>query len=163
MKKILYLIMAVVISALVSGCASPGIEVKVPNAEHKIEIFKKHNVYSFFKYDKSLSLRGREGDSLIMKKQFKQVFNIVATLGLSKNYKYMALVNENFNNLSGYPINTWDSMKKFINLYGYKHYQGSFVKSLTSGNNIFLKVVYLKERIPGLFLWNLKKLSRDTQ
>jgi len=90
------------------------------------------------------------------------MFNVVSDYGLKNGYSYMAMVNKQFNNLSGYPINSWSAMKQFIDLYHTKHYRVSFYKQLNAGNQPAFKVVYFKERPKGMFVWDLKQLKTDT-
>jgi len=86
----------------------------------------------------------------------------IAKFGLSKGYNYMAIINSGFNNLSGYPINSWSAMSSYLDMYGVAHYRSTFVESLTKNRIVKLKVKFLKNRIPGMFLWNLSSLNSST-
>lgn len=158
MKTIKYFVMVITAAFLFAGCG--GSQVKVPsgmNIPDKLFLSKEGKVYIFSLEENMYSIED-------ITKAFGHNFNLIATFGLSKGYSYMALVNAKFNNLSGYPINSWDSMKKFINLYHKKHYKVSFYdrEALVTSNHPKFKVVFLKERPKGLFVWDLKQLKADT-
>jgi hypothetical protein len=164
MKKIIYLGLAVFISAFINGCGGSGQIVKVPNLENSgVERVKKlgEDKYMFVStYSKSKKERINT---------FREVLNFAANYGLKHGYKYMAIVNEKNNNLSGFLFNDWHNFKKYAML-DPKISGGDFnpivfgnsLDTVSAGNRVYLKVLYFKEAHPGLFLWDLKKLKRDT-
>ncbi len=156
MKTIKYFVMVITTAFIFAGCA--GVQVKVPHGmTNKLSLFKKGKVYIF-------TLNEDMNSKKEIIRAFGLNFNSIAVFGLSKGYSYMALVNSKFNNLQGYPINSWKSMKKFIDLWHKKHFNVSFYnsKALVLGDQAHFKVVFLKERPKGLFVWNLKRLKSNT-
>ncbi len=162
MKKIrLYL---VVLSAMVmfSGCTGVAPEIKVPAGANKnVEVTNKSWGVKF----KSQKVTGSERTKFIY--PAREVFNTASLVGLSQGYTHMAIINSGINNLSGFPINDWENMEKYLKLYKYKHYnnkahftKGS--KKLIYNRRVILRISYFKEAVPGLFLWDLEKLKKDT-
>ena len=156
MKTIKYFVMVILAAFLFAGCG--GNQVKVPAGMKKPDNFyisKKENFYEFY-WGTSVAKKSN------MISKYGRMFNIIADYGLKNGYSYMAMVSKQFNNLSGYPINSWTAMKQFIDIYHTKHYNVSFYKQLNAGNQPVFKVVYFKTRPKGIFVWDLKQLKADT-
>ena len=161
MKAIKYFVMVISAVFLFAGCG--GNQVKVPGNENsKIRVSKEENLYIFYwNYNPYKGMR-QEKSSESVKETYKKVFHEITTVGLKQGYSYAAIVNNQFNNLSGYPINDWNAMSKFIDLYGKKHYKVSFSKALAKVRRPEIKVIYFKKRPKGMFVWDLKQLKADT-
>ncbi len=155
--------MAIIIAVIFSACTAAKPPVKIPAGVSKnIEVKYKSWGYRF----KSQKVSGSERNAYVS--PAKEVFNAAAMVGLSEDYSYMAIINTKTNNLSGFPINDWRNMEKYLKLRNYKHYRPDAYRDrkatkLIMNNKVKLRVTYFKEAIPGLFLWDLEKLKRDTQ
>jgi hypothetical protein len=163
MKKIIYLVMAIAISAIVSGCASAKPEVKVKDNNPHIEDIRliEKDSYEFYgiyerKYEQRLN-------------ELKHTMHYIASFGLERGYKYMGITNEYFNNFGRYAVNDWNTMNQMFTLYLSNPNSNFKVgpsakgeKGLLLNSAPYVKVIYFKEAHPGLFLWDLKKLKRDT-
>jgi len=160
MKTIKYFVMVITAAFLFAGCG--GSQVKVPAGMNKpttLHISKEGNVYIFYLWEDVGGFR----ENKINIEKFGKNFNGIANYGLASGYSYMAMVNENFNNLSGYPINSWKAMYKLMNLPNENnHYNSGFYRYMLAANQPRFKVVFLKERPKGLFVWDLKQLKADT-
>jgi len=162
MKKIIYLVMAVAISAIVSGCASaqPKVEVKDNNSHIRKVRVAGQDSYTFYgvyegKYDKQLN-------------ELKHTMNYISDFGLDRGYKYMGITNSFFNNFGRFAVNDWNTMYQMFTLHlsnpesNFKAYPTAGSKGVINMNSPIVKVIYFKEAHPGLFLWDLKKLKRET-
>jgi len=162
MKKKLFISLSIVSLFSLLGCATPKSNVIVPKGINPdITIRTYENTYVIRAHSDSFKMNKRI-------ESFRQTFNAAAKFGLFKGYTYMALVNPKTNNLSGFPLNDWKNLKKYIKLDNTKHYRPDYkyVKNynkLYNNNRVAIRAVYFKEAKPGLFLWNLKKLYRDTK
>jgi hypothetical protein len=162
MKKILNLVIVAFAAMVMSGCASM-VNVKGVNPD-KVTIWdgEKENMFRINPTSSGYKQMNKIHD-------VKRGLNATAKLGLSKGYKYMSLVNRGVNNLNGFPFNNWESLKKYMLLHKTLKNESHFrIRTNGTGNNFlvnsgtYIKVVFLKNKIPGLFLWDLEKLKRDT-
>ncbi len=164
-----YILLVITALFFLSGCAEPSKQIETENLPG-VESVTENNSH-IYTFHGSLKIRGAnaifgEGKpSETLKNAMKPVFYSIAKFGLSKNYRYMAVVNDRFNNLSGYPVNSWKALESYMKLYGTKHYRPSITDKggIESHGRASVKVVYFKKRPKGLFLWDLKQLERDTQ
>jgi len=165
MKEIKYIVMVITAAFLFAGCqkVQPTVPTISKNVPIEIEKPKDTEVYTFTWKGERFKGSRRDGAALSVKKILKPLFHEIAIYGLNNGYSYAAIVNDNFNNLGGYPINSWEALSKFIDLYGFKHFKPSFEKALAHTSVAKVKVVYLKDRPKGLFVWNLKKLKAETR
>jgi hypothetical protein len=80
----------------------------------------------------------------------------------------MAVVTGKVNNLSGFPFNDWKNLKKYTSLEPKIKGSGDYnpiifgKKGLIKDGKPAVEVVYFKKAHPGLFLWDLRKLKRET-
>ena len=112
MRKVIYFVLAVFISAFVSGCASSGSLVKIPSNVQSKNLNEIEKI-SEDRYRFQGMYASTFNDSLSI---LEGVMHAAATFGLNNGYKYMALVTGNVNNLSGFPFNDWKSLKKYASL-----------------------------------------------
>jgi hypothetical protein len=163
MKKIIYLVMAIVMSAIVSGCAGakPKLEVKDNNPHIRKVLVAGQDSYEFYGFYKR-----KYEDRL---NELKHTMHYIAEFGLDHGYKYMGITNEYFNNFGLYAVNDWNTMNQMFTLYLSNPNSNFKVgpsskgdKGLLMNSSPYVKVIYFKEAHPGLFLWDLKKLKRET-
>jgi len=157
MKKI-YLMLTLVLAIMFTGCGPVLPRVPTNNNNIIIEVEKKNHITVC--YQKSYHRKGVP--------QMKSILQETALYGLKNDYSYVAIVNSGVNNLSGFPINDWANMKKYLKLLDKEDYRIAFKFSEENGrvlvnDRIYLEVVYFKKSIPELFIWNLRKLRRDTK
>jgi len=161
MKNTLSLAIAIITLFSLLGC-TPKSNVQIPSGiDPDITINTYEDTYVIRANSPSYEMSKRI-------KSFRHTFNAAAKFGLFKGYSFMAMVNPKTNNLSGFPLNDWKNIIKYVKLDGTKHYRPdyTYVKNynkLYSNNLVVIRAVYFKEAKPGLFLWDLKKLYRDTK
>jgi hypothetical protein len=164
MRKVIYFATAVFISMFISGCVSSGSLVKVPSSVQSKNL-KEIRKISEDRYRFQGMYASTFNDSLSI---LEGVLHAAATFGLNNGYKYMALVTGNVNNLSGFPFNDWKNLKKYASLEPRIKGSGNYnpivfnEEGLEQNNKPTIEVVYFKEAHPGVFLWDLRKLKRDT-
>jgi len=171
MKKILNLVIVALAAMLISGCAGSSTMVKVPGVNpDRVTIWDqdegKGKVH-FVSERKYYSLEnGTKRDKYA--KGVKIALNAAALYGLSKGYTYLAVINNGINNLSGFPLNNFETLSRYLKLEDRK---GTHFKVRTEGSEghdfliksgVTLQVIFMKNKVPGLFLWDLQKLRRDT-
>ena len=155
MKKVILLVMIALGAIGFSGCASSGAKVKVPsNLGSDFVVLKNGEVYTISGKKSVKTGAERKAEAI-------KAIKFAKKLGRSKGYKYMAIVNKNLNNLSGYPINNLSSFSKLLELNGKGNNYSKFRFARKGSDYLFhmdyvnLKVMYFKEEMPGLFLWKL--------
>jgi hypothetical protein len=163
MKKVIYFIMVIAVSVIVSGCVESGSKVKIPDS---VKTDRLDRVFALG--DNEYVFKGEYANSYPERiKTLKSVMHSIATFGLENGYKYMALLNEKNNNLYGFPFNDWKNLKAYADL-SPKISGGDFKPvvfgkgGLVNDGRTEIKVLYFKEAHPGLFLWDLRKLKKDT-
>jgi len=169
MKKILNLvIVAVAVATMVmSGCAGSSTMVKVAGVNpDKVTIWDEGKGKVTFKPKNTEIGKGLQGSLVIA----KRAFQAASVYGLQNGYPYMAVVNNGISNLSGFPFNDWKSIERYTML-STRIRKNSHFKVRTAGSEgkhfliktgVRLEVVFMKSKVPGLFLWDLQKLRRDT-
>jgi len=158
MKKIVYILMIALVAIGLSGCGSSFKRVKVPeNISKEFEVSVNKNIYTFYSLREYYKYADNSTKGAII--VFDRGLAIAKNFGKQNGYRYMAIVNEGTNNLVGFPLNTKESFDKYIGLKGYKHFNPKVFSenknTLFKRGSLNLKVVYLKEKIPGLFLFKL--------
>jgi hypothetical protein len=156
MKKIVYILMIALVAFGLSGCGVTF--VKVPEKIKKeFEVTVDKNVYTFYSRKRYSTYSDNLTKGAII--VFDRGLKIAENFGKQNGYKYMAIVNEGTNNLVGFPLNTKESFDKYIGLKNYKHFNPKVYSeskdTLFNGGSLNLKVIYFKEKIPGLFLFKL--------
>jgi len=155
MKKMLLTLIAGLI--LATGCSNQ----KTISRGSEFDIKKEGQVYTFRTNKSVYTIKKEQG--LDFKNSYayliKEALHKAEDFGRERGYPYMAIVNYKMNNLSGYPINNENALMEYFNLYDTAHFKPNIVGresgSLIHNHRVKLKVVYLKEKIPGLFLWRL--------
>ncbi|BDY11823.1 hypothetical protein [Hydrogenimonas cancrithermarum] len=156
MKKITMLVMVAFAAISFIGCAASGTRVKVPsNLGSEFKVIDKGNRVYNIRTSELHKWKPSERVSVAMR-----AIDFAKRYGKANGYKYMAIVNEGTNNLSGFPINDSRSMKKYLSLYKTKNYnpkaiQGSGRDAIIKNGALNLKVSYFKSSIPGMFLWKI--------
>ncbi len=113
MKKIILSLMALAISILISGCSNviaKGIE---PSGK-TYTLWEKDGIYSIA----ADTRRVHESSEYIDEenKVLKSQLNIAAKETKKMGYNYFVLVNDNVNNLNGFPLNNYKNLSRFITL-----------------------------------------------
>ena len=155
MKKIILISLLAGASLMFSGCAGGKIEPGLSTNEVKV-VSRGENNYNFRWFGSPYI------DSQSANNEFKKVFHTVAKVGNSKGQRYFAIVNKNFNNLSGYPINNWYAFSQLTSIYKKGHFWSSFSRSLSKIRKPNVNVVYFKTRPKGLFVWNVQNTLSQT-
>jgi len=157
MKTLKILILTMISVLFISGCAT-GKKIQPKGMDDFYTIRSQGNDIYFFEYNEEIE----EGNANRTKRVFKNTLHGIAKFGESKGYRYMAIINNGFNNLSGYPINSWSAMDSYLDMEGKGHFRPAFRKTLASDRIVELRIKFFKNRIPGMFLWNLSSLNSST-
>lgn len=155
MKNFVKLLLIGTSAIYLSGCAGgkpvPGL------SDKKVHVRQESPVkYNFHWYGKPYN------SSTEAEKTYKKVFHKIAQVGQTKGYPYFAVVNDNFNNLSGYPINSWRAFSQLTSIYKKDHFWASFDENLADLNKPGIDIIYLKNRPKGLFVWNTANTFSST-
>lgn len=153
-----YLIMVVLTAVMFAGCAASSKSIKVPGVGKDVRVYDKGNGLYTFKWGGKFSIVSKDEEFT----GYKRMFQAIAITGLANGYSYAAVVNEKFNNMYGYPINSWKALQSIIDLYDKGHFRAGYLESIDKSNYPTIKVLYLKERPKGLFVWDLKALKSET-
>lgn len=167
MKTIYSILM---ILTLASSSFADTIDFKSDKSTNVIEIdFEKDDNTFTFIYDAWLKKSAYE-------KQYSQyiaeTLYTVSTYGKQNGYSHFAIVNEKMNNLVGYPINSYQGLVQYGRLVPIMKNREDFNPDIFGGNGeetiivngrIEMKVIYLKEPIEGLFLYNIDETVTDTK
>ena len=167
MKNFLSLMIVAVAMIVISGCSSKMVKVEGVNPD-KVTIWDNGKQKFTFnpKRDYWNASQGTKRDKYFY--GVKMALNAASIYGLQSGYTHLAIVNNGINNLSGFPINDWATLSKYgkledrANTHFKVKTEGSEGKYFLIKNGVTLEVVFLKNKVPGLFLWDLQKLRRDT-
>lgn len=111
-----------------------------------------------------------EGDSSVVEMTIdrrRNPLDIVEILETAVNYanhydyKYMAIVRKGFNNLTGMPINTFKAINQYRSVasHGFSYNGRGDPLQISKGRTF--KLHFFKEKIPGLFLFNINDLDKE--
>lgn len=153
MKKFLYSLI-ILMTFLFSGCAT-GKTVSVPNNPNSkdIEIFQTDNGYVIFKNKSSYEDKPY--------KTFIQIMDSIVLFAKTNNYKYFGFVNEEVNNLNGFPVNTYTAFRTYLIPEGGYHKNGKGNQSYWNAGYMRYEVMFFKEKQQGLFLYNVADFEKD--
>lgn len=153
MKKFLYSLI-ILMTLLFSGCAT-GKLVSVPNNpnDQDIRIFQTNSGYVVFENKSSY------GDKPY--KTHIQIMDSIVLFAKTNNYKYFGFVNEEINNLNGFPVNTYFAFRKYMIPEGGYHKNGKGNQSYWGPSFMRYEVMYFKEKQQGLFLYNVEDFEKD--
>jgi len=98
-------------------------------------------------------------------RQMAETFYAAAIYGKRQGYRYFAVTAKSMNNLQGFPINSFDNVVAFCNWEktneAYRPRPLCRRHGILSGN-VRLEVIYFKKPLPGLFLYNVDEVIRQT-
>ena len=158
MRKIISLVLSVLVASIFLGCGSKLIKVSPTITGGKdMEISKiDKDTYLFINWGDRTS----HGNG---PKSFENTMKVAAKFGRSKGYRYLAMRNFKMDNLAGYPLNTMESVKRYISLKDKAHFKpdtflGNKQDSLIIDSNIRLRATFLKQKPKGLFVWDLNRI-----
>jgi len=155
MKKILLALIAGLV--LATGCSNQ----KTIEKTSEFRIKKEGQVFIFQTRNNVGTVKNKQGLSTYKEAyryMVKRLLHKAEDFGRERGYSYMAIVNKKMNNLSGYPINNENALMEYFDLYRTAHFKPKVIDKrggIIADSWGKLKVVYLKEKIPGLFLWRL--------
>jgi hypothetical protein len=173
MKTLIKITAVTVILLVFSGCTAATFQkMQTPKSlKNEITVIipnDKENKTIFF--DNSNNNIGKS--KVETDRQFAETFYAASIYGKQKGYSYFAITSKNINNLSGYPINSFENVLDYCNFEkesGKKHYKPRPICWAEDGSGLFdlysieLKVQYFKEQIPGLFLYNIDEVIKETE
>lgn len=104
------------------------------------------------------------------KKSLAETLFVASEYGQKEGYKYFAIVNDKANNLSGYPINSYKGLVQYGKLYRLMKNREDFKveffndkgKPLVYNKKVNMRVVFFKENVPGVFLFNIEDTLKET-
>jgi len=158
-----------IVLMFMNGCTpATFLQVKTPiPLKSKIQV-----VVPKDKKNKNIKVQNLEDfiwDKSKMPKQLAETFYTAAIYGKQHGYSYFAITKKNTDNLSGFPINSFDEMLKYCQLKGKGHFRSMCWnynrngESIIIGDSVSLKVRYFKKPIPGLFLYNIDETIKQTE
>ncbi len=158
MRKLLSLFLASILTIGLTGCASKKTRIaKIEEAGYKpIYVHKDKDDIYYIASDNRVKDYASDGFS-----EFAKVIAIAKKIGKENGYVCFGIVNEGMNNLTGFPVNDLQNMKKYFALYTKAHYSPNIVGKGNRPRHLFyrhylnLRIVYFKEELPGLFLWKI--------
>ena len=99
--------------------------------------------------------------------QLAETFYAAAIHGKNLGYSYFAITAKSMNNLAGFPINNFDNVVQFCNWEkenkAYRPKPLCYEEGIMGGYSVELEVRYFKEPIPGLFLYNIDEVIKETE
>lgn len=169
MKTIFSFIFAATAAIIISGCATPTAQVTFSSDKQKNQIvIKKEKTTDVYSFQHPLSIYAEYNEERY-KQGLAETLYTAAQFGQKKGYKYFGLVNIGANNFSGFPLNSYDSLIQWgmlhENMKKREHFKPLLKTSqdtIISNMKVDLRVVYSKEAIPGLFLFNIEQTMKDT-
>jgi hypothetical protein len=126
--------------------------------------------YSFSYNGPKLSGKTRKERAEIPLLEMKRVMHEIAKFGLVNGYRCMAIVNTRTNNVAGFPFNDWKNFERYARLSPLIRGNGHFTPIVFGKGNkvpindghVCVYILYFKEAHPGLFLWDLEQLEKET-
>jgi hypothetical protein len=172
MKDLIKICISATFLLLISGCTPATFQkIQTPKPlKHEIIVITPKD-----KENKTVWIRNEEStlhNSLQVKYQkMAETFYATAIHGKNLGYSYFAITAENMNNLSGFPINSFDNVIAFCDferITAKKYYKPRPICWSHSGGlfdlyDIRLQVQYFKDPIPGLFLYNIDEVITQTE
>lgn len=146
-KAIKYAILGAT-ALFMSGCGGAMNSVKV--TKKKDNFYSYSTVYAFHNSNNNIFYN------------IKVELLMAAQEGKKNGFKYFAVINKNVNNLQGFPINKPKDLHEFCQAYRiYKKADFYKLRCPDIGGVEGVKVVYFKEPIPGLALYNIERILKS--
>ena len=171
MKNLVKITIISAVLFILSGCATATFQtVKTPKPlKNEITLItKKGDKIKVFEHEGDTKHKSIKDSSI----DLAETFYTAAIYGKQQGYAYFAITSQNMNNLSGYPLNSFDNVLEYCNFEkesskkNYKPRPVCWAEDETGLLDLYsvkLKVQYFKKPIPGLFLYNIDEVISQTE
>ena len=163
MKNLLKISVVVSIMFLMSGCGAL-IQVQTPKPLKNEILVGDEGKGEYSLTNRAEVEKGKKG----LDTQLAETLYTAAVYGKQKGFQYFAITKKNVSNLNGFPINDYENLLKYCDLKGRGHFRSLCwdynhdSEGIITMNSVDLKVKYFKEPIPGLFLYSIDEMIKDT-
>ena len=163
MKNLLKILVVASIMFLMSGCGAL-IQVQTPKPlKNEISVGDEgKGEYSFT--NRAEVVKGKKG----LDSQLAETLYTAAVYGKQNGFSYFAITKKNISNLNGFPINNYENLLKYCDLKGRGHFRSLCwdykhdSEGIITMNSVDLKVKYFNKPIPGLFLYSIDEMIKDS-
>jgi hypothetical protein len=153
MRNLLTILIISLIAVLFVGCGVDRMNVTKENITDAIvvkSIDEDENTYYSSGFIPGLTVLTQQAPSRLV--HIKKL----AEFGKKKGFKYFALINDNFNNVAGFPVTTLEAAKN-VCASGISKGHALFCLPRNATHSVITKVVFLKENPNAFPVWNIEQ------